>query len=127
MIPAIGREKAYYYIDQMHEWLESFGLGYKRDDPSTIREEVVPLPTATVILSEHSFSVCPSFIRKDLFRRTGRLSEPQVVTNHTCAESKTDLSENFTWGIRQEPAVVGTFEKIFGTEDLLVCAPSETV
>jgi hypothetical protein len=29
--------------DDIHEWLESFGLGYKRDDPSTIREECLPI------------------------------------------------------------------------------------
>ena len=29
--------------DEIQEWLESFGLGYKRDDPSTIREECLPI------------------------------------------------------------------------------------
>jgi hypothetical protein len=30
------------------------------------------------------------------------------------------MHENFTWSIRQEPGVVGTFEKVYDTEDLLV-------
>lgn len=33
----LSKERAACYVDQIHEWLESFGLGYKRDDPSTIK------------------------------------------------------------------------------------------
>lgn len=28
--------------------------------------------------------------------------------------------ESFTWGVRSEPGVVGAFEKVYGTEDLIV-------
>lgn len=40
---AIPRERSIGYAEDIHEWLESFGLGYKRDDPSTIREECLPV------------------------------------------------------------------------------------
>jgi len=39
----ISQEKAAQTVDQIHEWLESFNLGYKRDDPSTIREDCLPV------------------------------------------------------------------------------------
>lgn len=39
----LSQERAAMYVDQVHEWLESFNLGYKRDDPSTIREECLPV------------------------------------------------------------------------------------
>lgn len=29
--------------DDIHTWLESFGLGYDRNDPSTIRDECLPI------------------------------------------------------------------------------------
>lgn len=29
--------------EEIHQWLEEFNLGYKRDDPSTIREECLPI------------------------------------------------------------------------------------
>lgn len=32
-----------YPTGEFHQWLEDFGLGYKRDDPSTIREECLPI------------------------------------------------------------------------------------
>jgi hypothetical protein len=28
--------------------------------------------------------------------------------------------ENFVWQVRQEPGVYGAFEKVYGTEDLIV-------
>jgi len=39
----ISEERAAYYVEQMHEWLESFGLGYSRSDPSTWKPENVPV------------------------------------------------------------------------------------
>ncbi|KAJ9093167.1 hypothetical protein QFC21_006483 [Naganishia friedmannii] len=31
------------YIDQIQDWLESFNLGYNRNDPSTVKEECLPI------------------------------------------------------------------------------------
>lgn len=39
----LSKEKAAGYVDEIYEWLESFGLGFKRDDPSTLREECLPV------------------------------------------------------------------------------------
>lgn len=36
-------ERARYYVGEVHQWLEDFGLGYKRDDPSTNRPECLPV------------------------------------------------------------------------------------
>ncbi|KAK4054337.1 hypothetical protein OIO90_003570 [Microbotryomycetes sp. JL221] len=39
----LPKEKAAYYVQEIHQWLEDFGLGYDRNDPSTIREECLPV------------------------------------------------------------------------------------
>lgn len=39
----IEKEKALAYAEDIKGWLEGFGLGYKRDDPSTNREECLPV------------------------------------------------------------------------------------
>ncbi|GAA5854282.1 hypothetical protein JCM9279_005107 [Rhodotorula babjevae] len=36
-------ERAQHYVGEFHQWLEDFKLGYKRDDPSTIREDCLPI------------------------------------------------------------------------------------
>ncbi|KAM0753450.1 hypothetical protein T439DRAFT_285374 [Meredithblackwellia eburnea MCA 4105] len=43
VIPAIEAEKANEYAEKFHQYLEDFGFGYKRDDPSTIRTECLPV------------------------------------------------------------------------------------
>lgn len=36
VIPSVlSREKAGHYADQAYKWVERFGCGFKRDDPST--------------------------------------------------------------------------------------------
>lgn len=39
----LSKEKCDAYIDDIHDWLESFGLGYNRHDPSTVKEECLPI------------------------------------------------------------------------------------
>jgi len=39
----VEKQKALAYAEEIKEWLEGFGLGYKRDDPSTNREECLPI------------------------------------------------------------------------------------
>ena len=38
----IPREKALAYAEKGHEWLESWGRGYDRNDPSTRKTENLP-------------------------------------------------------------------------------------
>ncbi|BGP09062.1 hypothetical protein JCM10049v2_004917 [Rhodotorula toruloides] len=73
-----------YFSEKIHPWLEDFGLGYKRDDPSTIKEECLPIIHQKGLLQAYGFP-----------------------------------HESFTWGVRSEPGVIGVFEKLFNTEDLL--------
>ncbi|KAL2851668.1 hypothetical protein BJX68DRAFT_254690 [Aspergillus pseudodeflectus] len=39
---AVPRDRALGYADAIHEWLEGFGLGYDRNDPSTIHKDHLP-------------------------------------------------------------------------------------
>ncbi|GAA6037987.1 hypothetical protein JCM8097_009527 [Rhodosporidiobolus ruineniae] len=81
----IPTERAQEYVQEFHQWLEDFGLGYKRDDPSTIREECLPV-----------------------------LHQKGLVQGYGAPH------ESFTWGVRSEPGVIAAWEKLFGTEDLVV-------
>lgn len=61
------------------------GLGFKRDDPSTVRNEHMPI-----------------------------ISEKGMCAGYGLPHEK------FTWDIRCEPGVVGAFEKVYETSDLIV-------
>ncbi|KAK1465065.1 phytanoyl-CoA dioxygenase [Colletotrichum paranaense] len=82
---AIPRERADGYADKMYGLLESFGLGYDRNDPSTVHPDKLPVINEKGMLM--AYGAC---------------------------------HEDFVWDIRSEPGVVGAFEKVYGTEDLLV-------
>ncbi|PRQ76541.1 hypothetical protein AAT19DRAFT_11959 [Rhodotorula toruloides] len=82
---ALSPERAQHYVQEIHQWLEDFGLVYKRDDPSTVKEECLPIIHQKGLLQAYGIP-----------------------------------HERFTWGVRCEPGVIGVFEKLFNTEDLLV-------
>ncbi|KAK4057267.1 hypothetical protein OIO90_001764 [Microbotryomycetes sp. JL221] len=89
---AVPEDKAAYYVSEIHQWLEDFNLGYKRDDPSTIREECLP-----------------------------------VIVDKGLVQAYGAPHESFTWAVRSEPGVIAAFEKLFGTEDLLVSFDSVNI
>ncbi|KAJ6015937.1 hypothetical protein N7540_010528 [Penicillium herquei] len=82
---AIAKEKALEYADKMYSWLEDFNLGFKRDDPSTVHKDNLPV-----------------------------INEKGMCLNYGLAH------EDFVWGVRSEPGVVGAFEKVYNDEDLIV-------
>lgn len=61
------------------------GLGYDRNDPSTVHPSKLPV-----------------------------INEKGMLINYGAPH------EDFVWDIRSEPGVVGAFEKVFDTEDLIV-------
>lgn len=81
----ISPEKAQGYVDRMHDWLEKWGIGYNRNDPSTRFAKYLPW---------HS--------RGGLYNRYG--------IGH----------EQFVWDIKSEPALINTFEMLWGTQELVV-------
>lgn len=40
---AVPKERAAQYASDFHSYLEGFGLGYKRDDPSTVNYDMLPI------------------------------------------------------------------------------------
>ncbi|CRG92017.1 hypothetical protein PISL3812_09071 [Talaromyces islandicus] len=40
---AIPQDRALHYADEMFSWLEGFGLGYNRNDPSTVHKDKLPM------------------------------------------------------------------------------------
>lgn len=84
---AVPRERADQYAAQIYDFLEEFagGLGFKRDDPSTIHWKNLPT-----------------------------INEKGMCFGYGLPHEK------FTWDIRCEAGVVGAFEKVYQTEDLIV-------
>ncbi|CAI6101224.1 hypothetical protein V2G26_000264 [Clonostachys chloroleuca] len=84
---AIPRDRADKYAEDIFTFLETFkgGLGFKRDDPSTIKEDNLPI-----------------------------INEKGMCLGYGVAH------ETFAWDVRQEPGVIGAFEKVYDTEDLIV-------
>lgn len=48
---AIPPERAAQHASNFHQYLEDFGFGYKRDDPSTIRSDCLPVITEKGMVS----------------------------------------------------------------------------
>ncbi|KAH7368613.1 hypothetical protein B0T11DRAFT_277371 [Plectosphaerella cucumerina] len=82
---AIPRDRALGYADKMFALAESFGLGYDRNDPSTVHPDKLPV-----------------------------INEKGMLLNYGGPH------EDFVWDIRSEQGVIGAFESVYATEDLLV-------
>ncbi|KAK9484584.1 hypothetical protein V1527DRAFT_469697 [Lipomyces starkeyi] len=82
---AVSREHAAEYVEAVYQWLESFNLGFDRNDPSTFHKDHLPVIGSKGICNDYGVS-----------------------------------HEDFVWKVRSEPGVVGVFERIWGTEDLIV-------
>ena len=104
----ISKEKCDAYIDDIQDWLESFGLGYNRNDPATVKEECLPVIHQKGLIqaygAPHEVGFFPLLLK---------------VMRLIC-RTRLVILKSFTWGCRSEPAVIDTFAKLFGTEDLLV-------
>jgi len=104
-------QKCEEYIDQIQEWLESFNLGYNRNDPSTVREECLPIIHQKGLIqaygAPHETFTC-QYLRS--------LSSGLRFQKKIAKASVFDAAG----GVRSEPAVIDVFAKLFGTEDLLV-------
>ncbi|KAK4054120.1 hypothetical protein OIV83_001145 [Microbotryomycetes sp. JL201] len=82
---AIPEERAHQHASNFHQYIEDFGYGYKRDDPSTCTTEHLP-----------------------------HITEKGMILHYGVAQ------EDWVWKVRTEPGVVGAFEKVYNTEDLIV-------
>ncbi|WVF67421.1 hypothetical protein IAT40_002177 [Kwoniella sp. CBS 6097] len=80
----IPKEKALAYADKAYEFVESFGLGFDRNDPKTYVPEKRPY-----------------FYKGGLYHKYG--------ASH----------EQFVWDIKQDPAIVEKFAKVWGTDELI--------
>lgn len=55
----LSKEKSAEMVEKVHAYLESFGLGYKRDDPTTHKEECMPVINEKGMMMHYGLS-CPS-------------------------------------------------------------------
>ncbi|KAK4051417.1 hypothetical protein OIV83_002901 [Microbotryomycetes sp. JL201] len=53
---AIPGDRTASLVDEVQSWLEGFNLGYKRDDPSTIREACLPIMSAKGLMPAYGTS-----------------------------------------------------------------------
>lgn len=82
---AVSPARAAETADKMYALIESFGMGFDRNDPSTVHPDKLPVITEKGMLL--AYGAC---------------------------------HEDFVWAVRSEEGVVGAFEKVYGTQDLLV-------
>jgi hypothetical protein len=78
-------------------------LGYDRNDPSTIKEECLPIISAKG----------SEYMASQINLRFLTISIAVIQHYGVC-------HEDAVWQLRQEPGVVGAFEKVYGTDDLIV-------
>ncbi|KAH9842200.1 Phytanoyl-CoA dioxygenase [Teratosphaeria destructans] len=96
---AVPRERAEGYVDEMYSWLEAFDLGFKRDDPSTIRKEHLP------VINEKGMCMSYSVAHEDFVWRVR--SEPGVIDAFATVYDDQDLivsfdAVNFGFGNRKD-------------------------
>ncbi|KIX98919.1 uncharacterized protein Z520_05380 [Fonsecaea multimorphosa CBS 102226] len=89
---AVPSERAAYYQKKAIEWLQTFDPNLDVQDPSTWKQEDLPLQTVRNTYEHYSV-----------------------------------VHEKFMWEARQEPGVVEAFQKIWGTDELLVSFDSLNV
>jgi hypothetical protein len=93
---AIPRARAEKYAEEMYGWLEEFDLGFKRDDFSTVHYNNLPF------ITEKGMCLHYAVTHEDFVWKVRWYDQFGVETN--CSE----------------PGVVGSFEKVYDTPDLIV-------
>ncbi|KAH0846860.1 hypothetical protein FOPE_12088 [Fonsecaea pedrosoi] len=88
----VPADRAAYYQKKAIEWLQTFDPQFDPEDPSTWKQEKLPLQT-----------------------------------NRNTYEHYSVVHEKFMWEARQEPGVLDAFQKIWGTDELLVSFDSLNV
>lgn len=155
VIPAIPRERALEYRQRAFDWLEGYGLD--REDPSTFRQEKLPLFSrggsecpllrlfGLLLDAHHKFrraleglgGCCQA---GNLTCRRGRSTSRASRVDNTnppalSAPSLTVYGGNsygfgqaqWVWDIRTEPGVLAAFELLWGTEKLVCSFDGEPV
>ena len=89
---AVPADRAAYYQDKAIKWLQTFDPNLDPEDPSTWKQQSLPLQT-----------------------------------NRNTYEHYSVVHEKFMWEARQEPGVIDAFQKIWGTDELLVSFDSLNV
>lgn len=84
---AVSKEKAAHYVDRYHDYLEGFGLGYDRNDPSTVKEELLP------VINEKGMLFHYSAIHEDFV--WGMRAEPGVLKVFETIYDTEDLLVSF--------------------------------
>ncbi|KAJ9127729.1 hypothetical protein QFC24_000012 [Naganishia onofrii] len=125
---AIPKERAAKYVDEMHEWLESFEMGYKRGDPSTVSIDKMPL------ISEKGMCMNYAVPHEDFVWQIR--SEPGVIEAfekvygtkdllvsfdavNVTFPNRTDLPENKPWPHQDQDPEKAGFRVLQGLVNLL--------
>ncbi|KAI0485014.1 phytanoyl-CoA dioxygenase [Xylariaceae sp. FL0804] len=131
---AIPRERAEKYADQMYSLLESFNLGYDRNDPSTVHPDKLPFITEKGMMlnygSAHEDFVWAIRSEPGVYGAFEKAynTEDIIVSfdaiNYGFA-NRTNLPENPPWAHQdQDPAKAG-FRCLQGLVNLQPCGPDD--
>lgn len=120
----MSKEKAASLVDRAHEYLEGFGLGYKRDDPSTHRDECLPVINEKV--RHVDLGVCAKHLTTSDIGHDGTHTHGHVLVQETTDTRGNKQMhyccshEDWVWEVRKDKNVRAAWEKVYGTEDLIV-------
>lgn len=103
----ISEERAAEYVDHAYTWLESWGFGFDRNDPSTHTTAQLPFHIRGGLYNRY-------VIRRETEFRRGPPGALADVLRLSIAH------QQWVWDLKSEPSLVEKFEQIWGTKELLV-------
>ncbi|KAH7333425.1 hypothetical protein BKA65DRAFT_527578 [Rhexocercosporidium sp. MPI-PUGE-AT-0058] len=131
---AVPRENADKYAEDMYKWLENFGLGFKRDDPSTFNEEHMPIITEKGMclgygIAHETFTWAirsePGVI--DAFEKVYK--DEDLIVSFDCVNfsfpRRTDLKPNKAWPHQDQDPKKPGFRCLQGLVNLLPNGPED--
>jgi len=131
---AVPAERAAAYTDAMYQWLEDFGLGFKRDDPSTISNEHLPVINEKGMC--HGYGIAHEQFAWDVRQEAGVVAAFEKVYGDTdlivsfdavnfAFPRRRDVPANTPWPHQDQDPLKPGFRCLQGLVNVLPNGPSD--
>lgn len=131
---AVPEDRAAQYVDEVHEFLGSVNLGYDRNDPSTIRQENLPMITEKGMIQ--GYGVCHEKFVWDIRQEPGVVEVFEKVYGtedlicsfdaiNVSFPNRKDLPPNKPWGHQDQDPDRPGFRCLQGLVNLLPNGPND--